>query len=161
MVMSPGVRSVRLALYPPPLADLISASLTEAPARDGTADIFNTDQGSQFTRAEFTDVLKAHGVPISMDGRGRCHDNRFVERWRKTVQHERVYRRLCENGSEQKKLGCVFRRVQPPPTASFAELADAGRDLLRCLGQRAVAGSLKCTDEALWIGGQPATPLPA
>ncbi len=113
--MSPGVRSVRLALYPPPLADLISASLTEAPARDGTADIFNTDQGSQFTRAEFTDVLKAHGVPISMDGRGRCHDNRFVERWRKTVQHKRVYRRPCENGSEQKK---AWLRVSTGTTAA-------------------------------------------
>ena len=83
--------------------DFCTAALTEALARYGTPEIFNTDQGSQFTRAEFTDVLKAQGIQISMDGRGRCHDNIFVERLWWTVKHEWVYLRPCENGIEQKR----------------------------------------------------------
>lgn len=71
--------------------------------RKGHPQIFNTDQGSQFTSAEFTDVLKAQGIQISMDGRGRCHDNIFVERLWWTVKHEWVYLRPCENGIEQKR----------------------------------------------------------
>jgi putative transposase len=50
-------------------------ALSEALARFGKPGIFNTDQGTQFTSAEFTKVLLDHGVEISMDGRGRCHDN--------------------------------------------------------------------------------------
>ena len=49
-------------------------ALREALARFGTPEIFNSDQGSQFTSEEFTGVLREHGVQISMDGRGRCHD---------------------------------------------------------------------------------------
>jgi putative transposase len=82
-------------------SDFCTAALNEALARYGTPEIFNTDQGSQFTSAEFTDVLKAHQIRISMDGRGRCHDNIFVERLWWTVKHEWVYLRPCENGIEQ------------------------------------------------------------
>ena len=53
-------------------------ALGEALARFGKPSIFNTDQGSQFTSDEFTQVLRDHGIEISMDGRGRCHDNIFV-----------------------------------------------------------------------------------
>src|SRR5258705_836923 len=53
-------------------------ALGEALARFGKPSIFNTDQGSQFTSDEFTQTLPDHGVEISMDGRGRCHDNIFV-----------------------------------------------------------------------------------
>ena len=88
--------------------DFCTAALTEALARYGTPEIFNTDQGSQFTSAEFTDVLKAHGIQISMDGRGRCHDNIFVERLWWTVKHEWVYLRPCENGIEQKQSLAEF-----------------------------------------------------
>ena len=84
-------------------ADFCAAALQEAIARYGQPEIFNTDQGSQFTSAEFTDVLKAQGIQISMDGRGRCHDNIFVERLWWTVKHEWVYLRPCENGIEQKR----------------------------------------------------------
>lgn len=77
--------------------------MREALARYGSPEIFNTDQGSQFTSAEFTDVLKAHGVQISMDGRGRCHDNIFVERRWWTIKHEWVYLRPCDNGIEQQR----------------------------------------------------------
>lgn len=84
-------------------AEFCIQALEEALARYGTPEIFNTDQGSQFTSAEFTDVLKAQGIQISMDGRGRCHDNIFVERLWWTVKHEWVYLRPCENGIEQKR----------------------------------------------------------
>jgi len=59
----------------------------------GTAkpDIFNSDQGSQFTSDDFTKRLKDHGIQISMDGRGRCFDNIFVERLWRSVKYEEVY----------------------------------------------------------------------
>jgi len=66
-------------------------ALTEALERYGPPEIFNTDQGSQFTSAEFTSVLSRYGVKISMDGRGRALDNVFVERLWRTVKHEDVY----------------------------------------------------------------------
>jgi putative transposase len=57
----------------------------------GKPEIFNTDQGCQFTSEAFTSVLKAHGIAISMDGRGRALDNIFVERLWRSVKHEDVY----------------------------------------------------------------------
>ena len=57
----------------------------------GKPEIFNSDQGSQFTSAAFTDVLKREGIAISMDGRGRAFDNIFVERLWRNVKHEDVY----------------------------------------------------------------------
>ena len=57
----------------------------------GTPDIFNTDQGCQFTSDAFTGVLKSHDIAISMDGRGRALDNIFVERLWRSVKHEDVY----------------------------------------------------------------------
>lgn len=84
-------------------SNFCTAALTEALARHGTPEIFNTDQGSQFTSAEFTDVLKAHQIQISMDGRGRCHGNIFVERLWWTVKHEWVYLCPCDNGIEQQR----------------------------------------------------------
>jgi putative transposase len=57
----------------------------------GTPEIFNTDQGCQFTSEAFTGVLKARGITISMDGRGRALDNIFVERLWRSVKHEDVY----------------------------------------------------------------------
>ena len=57
----------------------------------GKPEIFNSDQGSQFTSAAFTDVLKQEGIIISMDGRGRAFDNIFVERLWRSVKHEDVY----------------------------------------------------------------------
>jgi putative transposase len=57
----------------------------------GTPDIFNTDQGSQFTSKDFTTVLKNHHIAISMDGKGRVFDNIFIERLWRTVKYEEVY----------------------------------------------------------------------
>jgi len=65
--------------------------LEDALSLHGTPEIFNSDQGSQFTSAAFTDVLKRKGIAISMDGRGRALDNIFVERLWRSVKHEDVY----------------------------------------------------------------------
>ena len=89
-------------------ADFCVAALEEAIARYGRPAIFNTDQGCQFTSEEFTGVLRYHGIRISMDGRGRCHDNIFVERLWWTVKHEWVYLRPAANGIEQKKSLAAF-----------------------------------------------------
>jgi putative transposase len=71
--------------------DFCIEALEEALAKYGTPEIFNTDQGCQFTSLEFTSVLKAHGIRISMDGKGRWRDNVFVERLWKSVKYEEVY----------------------------------------------------------------------
>ena len=65
--------------------------LEDALRHHGKPEIFNSDQGSQFTSAAFSDVLKREGVVISMDGRGRAFDNIFVERLWRSVKHEDVY----------------------------------------------------------------------
>ena len=66
-------------------------ALKEAMARYGRPEIFNTDQGSQFTSFEFTGLLKDAGVAISMDGRGRCMDNIFIERLWRSLKYEAIY----------------------------------------------------------------------
>jgi putative transposase len=76
----------------------IEAAL-EALARHGRPEIFNTDQGSQFTSAAFTSVLIANGVAISMDGKGAWRDNVFVERLWKSVKYEEVYLRAYDSVS--------------------------------------------------------------
>ena len=117
--------------------DFCIAALKEALTRYGKPEIFNTDQGSQFTSVEFTQVLKDHGIQISMDGRGRCHDNIFVERLWWTVKHEWVYLRPCNNGIEQQRslAQCFdwYNRRRPhqslnwktPDEAYFGTLAKA------------------------------------
>ena len=71
-------------------------ALEEALARYGAPEIFNTDQGAQFTSEAFTDVLKTHGVAISMDGKGRWLDNVFVERLWRSVKYEDIYLRAYD-----------------------------------------------------------------
>jgi putative transposase len=66
-------------------------ALQDALGRYGRPEIFNTDQGSQFTAEEFTGVLLDHDIKISMDGRGRCLDNVFVERLWRSLKYEEVY----------------------------------------------------------------------
>ena len=67
------------------------AALNEALAKHGTPEIFNTDQGCQFTSEAFTGVLKDAGIQISMDGKGRCMDNVFIERLWRSLKYEEVY----------------------------------------------------------------------
>ena len=76
------------------------AALGQAMSRYGTPEIFNTDQGSQFTGDEFTGALKEAGVRISMDGKGRWMDNIFIERLWRSLKYECVYLRDLETGIE-------------------------------------------------------------
>lgn len=79
-------------------------ALREAISRHGTPQIFNTDQGSQFTGFQFTDTLKDHGIRISMDGKGRWMDNVFIERLWRSLKYECVYLNSFENGKEAKSI---------------------------------------------------------
>jgi putative transposase len=81
-------------------ADFCVRVLDEALARHGRPEIFNTDQGSQFTSSAFTGRLSAAGVRISMDGKGCWRDNVFVERLWKSVKYEEVYLRAYETVSQ-------------------------------------------------------------
>ncbi|RAK25966.1 putative transposase [Falsochrobactrum ovis] len=81
-------------------ADFCVAALEEAIARHGRPDIFNTDQGSQFTSFAFTTTLKDAGIRISMDGRGRWMDNVFIERLWRSLKYECVFLNAFETGSE-------------------------------------------------------------
>ncbi|GJL57142.1 MAG: hypothetical protein NPIRA02_42740 [Nitrospirales bacterium] len=71
-------------------------ALEEVLRRDGTPEVFNTDQGAQYTSDAFTAVLKTQGVKISMDGKGRWVDNVFVERLWWSVKYEDIYLRAYE-----------------------------------------------------------------
>jgi putative transposase len=71
--------------------DFCIEAVEEALAKYGAPEIFNTDQGSQFTSAEFTSLLRTNGIAISMDGKGAWRDNVFVERLWKTIKYEEVY----------------------------------------------------------------------
>ena len=74
-------------------------AVEEAIARYGKPDIFNTDQGSQFTSADFTGLLAQHKIAISMDGKGAWRDNVFVERLWRSVKYEEVYLKAYETVS--------------------------------------------------------------
>lgn len=78
-------------------ADFCVEAVQEAIAKFGVPEIFNTDQGAQFTSAEFIGVLKQHGIRISMDGRGRWRDNVFIERLWKSIKYEEIYLHAYEN----------------------------------------------------------------
>jgi putative transposase len=75
-------------------------ALEEALARHGRPEIFNTDQGSQFTDGDFTKVLIDAGVAISMDGKGSWRDNVFVERLWRSIKYEEIYLRAYDTVSE-------------------------------------------------------------
>ena len=83
--------------------DFCVEALEEAIAKYGRPEIFNTDQGSQFTSVDFTDVLKDNGIRISMDGKGRWIDNVFVERLWRTVKYDHVYLHAYESVSDAKQ----------------------------------------------------------
>ena len=111
--------------------DFCLAALAEALAKYGTPEIFNTDQGSQFTGDLFIERLKLHNIRISMDGQGRWRDNVFVERLWRSVKYEEVYLHAYVNPKEAKiSLSRYFefynsRRPhsaldgQPPDSAHF------------------------------------------
>jgi putative transposase len=84
--------------------DFCLDAVEEALARHGKPAIFNTDQGSQFTSAAFTDLLLDNGIAISMDGRGAWRDDIFVERLWRSVKYEEVYLRAYETVADARTL---------------------------------------------------------
>jgi putative transposase len=116
-------------------ADFCVEALEEAIHRHGAPRIVNTDQGIQFTCAEFIAVLKHHRIEISMDGKGCWRDNVFIERFWKTLKYQEVYLRAYETASEARAsiaryLGFYNSRRphrahkgQTPDAAYFAGLA--------------------------------------
>jgi putative transposase len=78
-------------------------ALQEAMSLFGKPEIFNTDQGAQFTSDAFTRILRDAGVSISMDGKGRCIDNVFIERLWRSVKYEEIYLHAYENLSEARE----------------------------------------------------------
>lgn len=89
-------------------ADFCVEALREALAKHGRPEISNTDQGSQFTSADFTGVLIENGVAISMDGKGAWRDNVFVERIWKSVKYEEVYLHAYDSVSEARASICQY-----------------------------------------------------
>ncbi len=84
-------------------------ALAEVIERYGSPEIFNTDQGSQFTSDDFTGVLKQHDILISMDGKGRWVDNVFVERLWRSVKYEEIYLKAYDSiGSARRSLARYF-----------------------------------------------------
>ena len=96
------------------LSNLLDASFCiealEEALSQGRPEIFNTDQGSQFTDDDFTGMLCTHGVAISMDGRGRFSDNIFVERLWRSLKYEEVYLRAYESVAEaRQRIAAYFK----------------------------------------------------
>lgn len=91
-------------------SDFCVGALEEALCRYGKPEIFNTDQGAQFTSEAFTDVLKVADISISMDGKGRWMDNVFVERLWRSLKYEEVYLKAYESVHEAKAgIGAYFQ----------------------------------------------------
>jgi putative transposase len=101
-------------------ASFCVAALEEALARFGRPEIFNTDQGSQFTSAAFTGTLAASGIRISMDGRGRWMDNVFIERLWRSLKYEDIYLKGYADGREARAgiaAWIAFYNLQRPHQA--------------------------------------------
>ena len=108
-------------------ADFCIAAVNEAIARFGKPEIFNTDQGSQFTGEAFTGLLKQHGIAISMDGKGAWRDNVFVERLWRTIKYDEVYLKAYESVSHARdSLGrfIAFYNARRPHSSLDAKTPD-------------------------------------
>ena len=108
-------------------ADFCIEALEEALKHHPAPEIFNTDQGSQFTSPRFTSILRDAGVRISMDGRGRWMDNVFIERLWRSLKYECVYLHAFETGSELREgLGrwITFYNARRPHSALGGQTPD-------------------------------------
>jgi putative transposase len=102
-------------------------AVEEAIARYGKPEIFNTDQGSQFTSSEFTGLLHGHGIRISMDGKGCWRDNVFVERVWRSIKYEEVYLHAYETVSAAREgIGryITFYNTRRPHSSHQARTPD-------------------------------------
>jgi putative transposase len=124
--------------------------LHEALRRFGTPDIFNTDQGAQFTSHAFINTLKAHPIQISMDGRGRAADNIFVERLWRTVKYEDIYLKDYETLA-QVQIGLKTYFTFYNGERRHQSLGDQTPDVVYATGQ---GGGAKIIDKF----GRPAEP---
>jgi putative transposase len=124
-------------------AEFCVEALEEALSRYGRPEIFNTDQGSQFTSDGFTGTLKAQGVTISMDGKGRCMDNIFVERLWRSLKYEEVYLHAYASVAEAKA-----------GIGAWLDFYNEERQH-QSLGYRTPR---QIYDEGLWICGRSASP---
>ena len=108
------------------------AALAEALEGYGIPEIFNTDQGSQFTSIAFTGQLEATGIRCSMDGRGRCLDNVFIERLWRSLKYEAVYLRELEDGFEAQRVidawMVFYNETRPHSALAGRTPAEAYRD---------------------------------
>ena len=122
-------------------ADFCVRVLDQALARHGRPEIFNTDQGSQFTSLAFTGRLEAKGVAISMDGRGCWRDNVFVERLWRSVKYEDVYLRAYETVREVPRAsgGTSNSSTQHGRTRRTAATRPTARTTRRCRRWRRAA----------------------
>ncbi len=133
-------------------------ALKEAIAKYGKPEIFNTDQGSQFTSSAFTGVLKDAGVAVSMDGRGRCLDNIFIERLWRSLKYEAVYlHEMADGFAAERVIGewIAFYNTERPHSAlggaTPAEAYAAGRPVdMTLLLRRSLdnAGALPTSPQA-------------
>ena len=113
-------------------ASFCTDALDEALARHGKPEIFNTDQGSQFTSFAFTGRLQAAGIRVSMDGRGRCMDNIFIERLWRSLKYEAVYLHEIADGLTARRLIGEWVRFYNLGEASLgAGRANPGRGIPR------------------------------
>ena len=111
-------------------AEFCVEALEEALAQYGRPEIFNTDQGCQFTSVDFTGVLERAGITISMDGKGRCMDNIFVERLWRSLKYEEVYLHAYASVAEAKAgIAAWLRFYNEGTAASEPRLPHAAADL--------------------------------
>ena len=107
-------------------------ALDEALARHGAPEIFNTDQGSQFTGLAFTGRLQAAGIRISMDGRGRFMDNIFIERLWRSLKYEAIYLHEIADGLTARRLirdwVALYNAERPHAALGGRTPAEAYRD---------------------------------
>lgn len=119
--------------------EFCAQALKEAVARYGVPDIFNTDQGSQFTSFKFTNILKDYDFKISMDGKGRWMDNVFIERLWRSLKYECVYLNNFEDGRQAKVLignwMAHYNRERPHSTL-YVQTISIGGKLLPVGGKR-------------------------
>ena len=108
-------------------ADFCVESLEEA-LRKGRPDIFNTDQGAQFTGKAFTELLQRHEVRISMDGKGRYSDNLFIERLWRTIKYEEVYLKAYQDGRDARagiaNYFCFYNGERPHQALGYRTPAE-------------------------------------
>ncbi|MBL9190327.1 MAG: transposase family protein [Opitutaceae bacterium] len=107
-------------------------AMQRAIAQYGAPEIVNTDQGCQFTSAEFTRPLREAGIQLSMDGKGRCLDNVFVQRLWRTVKYTEVYlKSYCSLGRYSRPTRNLLPLLLRKPAASRSRLRHTRRGLPR------------------------------